>query len=589
MTPALSLKEHHEILGRAGVATGDYRGATDAVHAALEAGKTLEGNGDLLDRLVMQPGEGQHQLAHYVSHLATSGLTDKATALVAAIEPRLVQLLDTLDSLNTDAQRRTVLFAVVARAFFTDRTLKQDRISALHLSWFTRFRNSDLDLPYSVLFNADIFGRNRDDLIAHYMAQGHLSTTANLSAQHILLLAWLSHDNPLSGPVTLPDVINATDRHDDVQMAALRSLVMRFDNGTLCTDTMLMARLGLEPFTARPPASASAGTSAGNRARLAHLNSRPRMAVALAINRAHITAPFLMPSQRKPKIALCLSGQLRGYKTALQSWQARLFQTIEPHVFIHSWSNIGRSEAQPFRSVLPFAGAAFTKAYQEVGATVRFEDLKTRYPTLFAKLADGASATTAQLQTIYRTDHVVLEDDTAEKFAALTNQQKMHYKIHAADTLARSSGDFDLMLRIRPDLSLRDLAFTWRAMCAALQNAPVVFSERGYGVHYGGLMIGDQFAIASPDTMQTYSNCWTTFPKLAACKFGKIPKDFTGHASLAQTCWLHGLDVRRAPIRFGRLEDAEKLSVADCIAAMEADNTGAPEDLKLLNAAVQDR
>jgi hypothetical protein len=39
---------------------------------------------------------------------------------------------------------------------------------------------------------------------------------------------------------------------------------------------------------------------------------------------------------RKPKIGLCLSGQLRGYQTALQSWKQRLFAFGK--FFIHSWS-----------------------------------------------------------------------------------------------------------------------------------------------------------------------------------------------------------------------------------------------------------
>lgn len=582
MTQLVStLEGHRQRLGTNNVDVDGYRAAVEALYSASESGQALEDQNDLIDLLITQPAQGQHQLAHYVCHLATSGLPYKAAALVAALEFRLVSLLNNLNNLDASAQRRTVLFAVTARTFITHNTLTQDRISGLHLAYFTRFEIQDLDLPYSILFSVDIFGRNRDDLLTHYMMQGHLTSLKDLTAQHVLLLAWLSQVNPLSGPVTLTDIVSATDVKDAKQNAALRSLIMRFGAGSGGIEPGIITDLGLETLTF-PTVYNS------HPAHLARLDSLARKAASIASHRVRAKVPFLATLQRKPKIALCLSGQLRGYQSALKSWKARLYPTIEPHVFVHSWSDIGRSEAAPSRSVLPFAGAAFTKAYQEVGVTTDLATLKSRYPTLFKKLAEGATVTQAQLQTTYDTDHVVLEDDKSEKFAHFTNQQKMHYKIHAADELARAKGGFDLILRIRPDLSIRDLAFSWSALRAALQDAPLLFAERGYGLHYGMLMIGDQFAIGSPDAMKTYANTWTTFPNLAARNFYKVPAVFTGHVSLAQTCWLQGLDVRRAPVRFGHLEDAAKLSARDCMSAMETDNTGTPDDLKLLAAASND-
>lgn len=579
--PAATLEGHRQRLGASSVDTDTYRAAVEAFYSALESGQPPEDHGDLIDLLITQPAQGQHQMAHYVCHLATSGLPHKAAALVAALEFRLVSLLNDLNNLDANAQRRTVLFAVTARAFITDKTLTQDRISSLHLACFTRFDIQDLDLPYSVLFSPDIFGRNRDDLLTHYMMQGHLTSLTDLTAQHVLLLAWLSQGNPLSGPVTLTDIVRATDMKNVKQTAALRSLIMRFGAGSAGIEPEIITDLGLEAHTL--PAVYNS-----HPAQLARLDSLAGKVVSIASHRARAKLPFLAALQRKPKVALCLSGQLRGYQSALKSWKARLYPTIEPHVFVHSWSNIGRSDAAPSRSVLPFAGAAFAKAYQEVGATTDLATLKARYPTLFAKLAEGATVTQARLQTTYDTDHVVLEDDKSEKFADFTNQQKMHYKIHAADALARANGDFDLILRIRPDLSIRDLAFSWSALRAALKDAPLLFAERGYGLHYGMLMIGDQFAIGSPDAMKVYANTWTTFPNLAARNFHKVPAVFTGHVSLAQTCWLQGLDVRRAPVRFGSLEDAAKLSARDCMSAMETDSTGTSDDLKLLAAASVD-
>jgi hypothetical protein len=249
---------------------------------------------------------------------------------------------------------------------------------------------------------------------------------------------------------------------------------------------------------------------------------------------------------------------------------------------------VGRSGAQPARAILPFEGVAFTKAYREIAVALGLETMQKRYPSLFRRLSEGARVTQGALAATYETPHVVLEDDKAPTFADFSNQHKMHYKIHAADALARQSGEFDLLMRIRPDLGLRDIGFSWRDLLDTARSGPVLFAEKGYGIHFGGLMIGDQCAIATPQTMQIYADTWTLFPDLVPLGFAKMPGQFTGHVSLAQTCWLNGLDVVRAPIRFGQLYEARKLSVAETIAALENDSTGAKDDLILLAAARSD-
>ena len=68
----------------------------------------------------------------------------------------------------------------------------------------------------------------------------------------------------------------------------------------------------------------------------------------------------------------------------------------------------------------------------------------------------------------------------------------------------------------------------------------------------------------------------------------KVPDQFTEHISLAQTCWLNGVDVIKTPIWFGQLNEARKLSVADTLAALEVDSRNTQDDLTLLKAARKD-
>jgi hypothetical protein len=121
---------------------------------------------------------------------------------------------------------------------------------------------------------------------------------------------------------------------------------------------------------------------------------------------------------------------------------------------------------------------------------------------------------------------------------------------------------------------VRLAAFDWRDLAAACRAAPLLFTERAYGVHYGKLMIGDQFAVGSPAAAARYAETWTLYPEAAALGVAGCLPELTGHVSVAQACWLNGIDVRRAPIRFGSLHEPERLASGAILAALETDSAG---------------
>lgn len=577
-----SLQDHAQQLMHQDAPVEHYSQAVQALAAALEQGSERielapEEKDAFCRRLILQPAPGMHQLAFHACHFATSNVLETVHRVVATMRHPLLRLLENLDRLTPDAQRRCVVFAVTTRAF-SKGWLTPETISALHKEWFARFDPNDLSLPYNVIFHSGIFGQNRDDLLERFLPQGSLEVIEGLSPYHALLLAWLSGSNVFTGKVTLADLLQSADLSDLYQMSAARSLLMRFGDGARAPDAALMDQLGLSGLALKRRHLLPSD------AQNTKLQKIGYQAICAGLNRVKTALPFLAALQRKPKVGLCISGQLRGYEDALATWKARLFPLIETHIFVHSWYDVGRSGAQPSRDVLPFEGAAFSKAYRHIGTTLGFEEMQRRYPSLFEQLNLGGRVTQAGLSSTYDTEHVVLEDDKDSGFSGFSNPQKMHYKIHAADALARSEGDFDLLMRLRPDLSIRDIGFDWHDLFNEARSRPVLFAEKGFGVHYGGLMIGDQCAIATPEVMQTYARTWSLFPEFTAVGFAKMPTHFSGHTSLAQTCWLGGLDVRRAPIRFGTLNEARRLSAAECFAAIEADSTGTSEDLELLEA-----
>jgi hypothetical protein len=279
--------------------------------------------------------------------------------------------------------------------------------------------------------------------------------------------------------------------------------------------------------------------------------------------------------RRRPRVAICISGQLRGFRKAFSTWRRKLLPGIDHDIFVHAWKHIGNSGAEPFRYVLPFDGEAFTAAYREQCLRLSHETVMLRYPALFASLSSSGVVTEDELRRHYATDFVVLENDSEQRFAGLSNSQKMHYKIHACSSLAAGTGkSYDLVIRLRPDLPISHVGFGWRDLMRRTRSELLIMADSAAGVHYGNIMMGDQFAIGAPDSMRAYADTYAIYPSLAAQRLFKLPATTTGHVSLAYVCWLHGIKIERVPIKWLPLMDPQDLSSSAILVAVKKDAEG---------------
>ena len=300
---------------------------------------------------------------------------------------------------------------------------------------------------------------------------------------------------------------------------------------------------------------------------------------------------FATPSRRRIKIAVCVSGQLRGYAKAFPTWKDTLLQNVDYDLFVHSWTRVGRSGIGPSRHVFPFEGEQFSKTYRELCLQIGLDEFKSRYPALLTALADTDRLKEEELSEFYGTPHIRLDDDEQLPFSALSNQEKMHSKIQSSFEMVLSSGsEYDLIIRLRPDLPIKYLGFDWRELREFCHATPTLLADHAEGVHYANLMIGDQFAIGAMEPMRVYSTTWTRYPRVAANNLLQCPKTFVGHVSLAQMCWLHGVDVKRAPISFGDLQEPERLSSKSILHCLQEDAAGRMNrvDRELLDAVSMD-
>jgi len=526
-------------------------------------------------------------LAHRLSGAVAAGLGDRLAplmpALWAEIEPVLADPAD-------PAFRHALLILLVLRPFWGDR-IAAGRIRDLHLTHFPDLSWPELALPYNAMFHPEMFGTNVAEVLEGWGTPG--TPDPRLAPRHVLMLDWLAGRSLFTAPDGA-DLAGFLARvpWSGKDLAAARMLALRHaPAGGFAEGALPAALADLGPLMRDWSAlrqTLAAAPQAGQAA-VARLRSRPRQ--MLAAGRIVLSQRLKLPAlagRRRLRVAVCVSGQLRGYARTLPGWKAGLLAPVEAQFFVHSWFGIGNGNASPLRTVLPFAGRHFPEAYRRYAQELGYDAIQARLPALFAALAQGAQADPAQLKRLYSSENVVLEDDGGPAFAGFTGQMKMHSKIAAAQALADTAGEFDLILRIRPDLEVKQAAFDWADMHAACLARPALFAEKPFGQQYGHLFSGDQFAIARPEVMRIYAETWTRFPALAQAGLAGMPAGFEGHVSLAMTCWTAGIEMQRAPVRFGALLEAEPLSSRAILAALQADDRGEGLDRALIAAVRAD-
>jgi len=575
-----------------------YRGASEALLAAITedgaAGAPAAVDlARLATALIVQgdcprsPPFLHEQIAKYLGVTTT----DHGPKIAAALGPVVGMLID-----RGEPHGNLVLLLLLMRESLGDR-IPQDRISAYHFQWLGQFDLPELSILYSNMFDPVHYRRNREDIIALVAGRAEKAPSLEqLSPAHVLLFEWVAGSGMIEDGGRLARYLaarSAAQGQSAPERGAVLSLIVRHLETHAPDATQEAAwerwEVGAEllEFAAATAArrrrllGECSGSAAGGDDLVGRLfqNRRWQLLQAgrhIAMNRT----PLIGRLRRRPRVAICVSGQLRGYEGAFRTWQRTLLPSVEHEIFVDSWTTIGRSGAEPFRAYLPFVGDRFVREYREVGMRLGFDEIKARYPALFSGLAASGRVSEAEIAGFYGSAHVKLDEEQLAPFKAWSNQQKMHAKIESCfKTALAAGGDYDFVIRIRPDKPIRALAFGWSDLRKLCRSSPTIFTDLAGGVHYGNLMVGDQFAIGTPEAMRVYAETWTTYPKLAQFGLMGCEPGFQGHSSIAQVCWLHGIEVRRIPVAFGALGEAEPLGARAILDHLAQDAAGRMDEI----------
>ena len=287
--------------------------------------------------------------------------------------------------------------------------------------------------------------------------------------------------------------------------------------------------------------------------------------------------------RRKLRVALCVSGQLRGFKEAMKSWGLLGLNEHEVDTYVHVWKVIGRRFPDSLQAHRIFKDP-FLSAYKHVCFQINRKGIEDCYPH-FSSLFDGhEEIQLSDLASTYNTSNIVIEDERDLDFGHLNTVLKMHYKIERCyEMMERSGKAYDLVIRIRPDLCVdakRELDLYnlyQRSKCERM-----IFSDFSPTISGGiviwqigeclPLMIGDLIAIGTPELMSVYAKTYSNnISSIVGNVFG-LPKGFLAHTSLALLLMSAGIFVDTTPeISSQNVCDPEPVSMELVKRALERD------------------
>ena len=291
-------------------------------------------------------------------------------------------------------------------------------------------------------------------------------------------------------------------------------------------------------------------------------------------------APQIIPPV--PKVALCLSGHMRGFTHCAPSIHAYVVDHFNADVFISTWDDrgISVSATQDLARILPPPVA------KALAARLGRQPLSNMFPALtrLIEKSENAPVTEAEIENFYTPTALKISDEAAhereyftpEAMSALAHKParatrlKMYYQLHICNGLkiaqeAKMGGRYDVVIHMRPDLRL---------------TGPAIPETESFGFDVysdivRGHACGEHIYTSSSANMDVLGSTWARAmqvisgtPDLVAEKGGAA---IGMHGFVAQTLWSQGLAPRMYEKPFGTTLVDNALYFPDTAQAMLRD------------------
>lgn len=293
------------------------------------------------------------------------------------------------------------------------------------------------------------------------------------------------------------------------------------------------------------------------------------------------------------RIAICVCGQLRGYKRAFESWNNWGMTKHSVDFYVHTWEIIGRKFPIGPQCSRVFSGN-FLIAYQRIMQAHDAGWLKKNYPHLVNFIFESQRVSKEELSKTYNAKSVAVEDDQHNTFASYSNSMKMYYKTQCCFELLPNQGrDYNLIMRIRPDKVLHEeLSIDWHKLAHESNITNTIFSDRGRELRPAiGYYMGDQVAVGVPRLMRDYCSTYDFSLNAKKKNLYGFQNYFSGHVNFAYTTHFKGINVKPLPMGWTDMIDAAPLALEDVYNNIMKDaqsRNSIEEDTLLLDACLKD-
>lgn len=218
----------------------------------------------------------------------------------------------------------------------------------------------------------------------------------------------------------------------------------------------------------------------------------------------------------RPKVALCISGQMRNFRKSYKSW-APLLEAFDVDIYVHTWRSSAKLPTEDER-LISISGIPALKSLSERGLVTR-----QNFGTTLAAI-DGVENNVDTLRSFYGAKDVVVEDEDEFKLELETwwqsrspramppiNQSKLWYKIHACNALIdrKTMYEYDYVIRMRIDLEMFQ-ADPGELIRLTADRATIVGMYL-LGPEYVGF--DDSFWFGSPEVVESAAQAWTNILK----------------------------------------------------------------------------
>lgn len=283
---------------------------------------------------------------------------------------------------------------------------------------------------------------------------------------------------------------------------------------------------------------------------------------------------------KKLRIAVCVSGQLRGFKEAKATWALLGLDAHDTDYYVHTWTNVGVRFPDPaWRGHVErrFSDDSFVDSYIKMCSQYGIATITELYPSIFSTTAGDAIATEAVIKEAYGKDTVlVIDDELSKRFQGFTNQDKMFYKISECFKLVENSGkEYDLVIRIRPDIKMKEgTKVDWHGIFERSVADNLSFNEAPASLKEN-VWVGDQFGAACFEVAKIFASTYEFHDYAKQQKVAGVPAIRSGHATLAWSLLCRGVKVEQlSQVKWGGLSDVQKLDNAQIKALIEKDIEG---------------